>query len=839
MPTSAGKTRIAEMAIAKTLIEQPGSKCIYVAPYRALVWEIEDVLDRVFTDLGYKVSSVIGSYESDEFEDFLFRNTDVLIITPEKLDLVQRIQSEFLNSVRLLVLDEGHIVDDRRRGAKFELLLTRLRRKLKEARFIFISAVMPQQTLEDFANWIGAGRSQVITSDWRPSIQRKAKFKWQGRTGVIRYSREEDISGLNEFVPGVIQKVEYEYTNPTTLRVNRTIFPGSTKADAAAELAIRFSELGAVLVFCTQPNFTIAVAKAMQRALSLHRTIGESIPSCFQHTPITRSIIAANEWLGSEHPVTQALKSGIAVHYGDLPEVVRKAIEVDFRANRYQVIIATNTLAQGVNLPIRTVVIHSCRRFDPVSQSLDRIPTRDYWNIAGRAGRAGIETVGTIVHIVFNNRDEGDFNYYMDKANIEPVRGALFQMLNDLLTERISEEALGAELDSEILAMLVEESISSPDRQRFEEILGQSLVYIQAVKDNLNFTPLVDTIVRVANNTLLTVTDEELRKVYAGTGLSTNSCEFIRQSIATQVDMVSTLLREAGINELSRLADFFLQCCTNLPEIQPDREFGGDCLELLVSWISGDSPEVLSEKFGDQAGSSEELAKFVEEFFGYLLPWGISACIKIASSILKLEPNVVSEFIRYFPSMTKYGLADPKACWLMSIGIPSRRIALDMAAAFQAESSRKDYDSFLEWLGGLDEERLQDGFKLTGLVLEDVARAVFRSKSNPLLVKYPDARAILPIEVEVRGISYENRSVVARQVRQGDKVDLVRDYDNPVDANAIKVIHSRGELGFVPRDTSQLLALEVDTGLRLVASVTAITPGRVPKIKIIITEASD
>lgn len=156
MPTSAGKTRIAEMAIAKTLIEQSGSKCIYVAPYRALVWEIEDVLIRVFTDLGYKVSSIIGSYESDEFEDFLFRNTDVLIITPEKLDLVQRAQPEFLDSVRLLVLDEGHIVDDRRRGAKFELLLTRLRKKLKEARFIFISAVMPQQTLEDFANWMGA-----------------------------------------------------------------------------------------------------------------------------------------------------------------------------------------------------------------------------------------------------------------------------------------------------------------------------------------------------------------------------------------------------------------------------------------------------------------------------------------------------------------------------------------------------------------------------------------------------------------------------------------------------------------------------------------------------------
>ena len=89
MPTSAGKTRIAEMALVHTLIEQPGAKCIYIAPYRALVSEIESTLLSALGDLGFQVSTALGGFETDEIELFLNRNADVLVTTPEKLVVSQ------------------------------------------------------------------------------------------------------------------------------------------------------------------------------------------------------------------------------------------------------------------------------------------------------------------------------------------------------------------------------------------------------------------------------------------------------------------------------------------------------------------------------------------------------------------------------------------------------------------------------------------------------------------------------------------------------------------------------------------------------------------------------
>src|SRR6266566_808559 len=401
MPTSAGKTLVAELAIVYTLVTNPGAKCIYVAPYRALVAELESTLLDLFGDLGFKVSTVLGTYESDSFEELLVSDADILVTTPEKLDLLQRIQSDFLKDVKLFILDEGQIVNDKSRGVKFELLLTRMRRRLPKARFLFLSAVVPQSTLEDFAKWFNANPSKdVLVSNWRPSIQRIAKFKWQGGTGLVEYERTVDDPLPERYVPGVIKQGVFAYMNSQTGKTETTRFPEPNKTQTAAELAFKFAELGPVLVFCSQRNFTEAVAKAMELRLALAKLKGESIPAYFLDRASTRSTLSASEWLGESHVVTEALKNGIAVHHGGLPEPVRKAIENDFRERQYRILIATNTLAQGVNLPIRTVVVHSCRRRSGWENEL--IPARDYWNVAGRAGRGGEETEGTIIHIILD-----------------------------------------------------------------------------------------------------------------------------------------------------------------------------------------------------------------------------------------------------------------------------------------------------------------------------------------------------------------------------------------------------------------------------------------------------
>ena len=248
-------------------------------------------------------------------------------------------------------------MDDANRGIKFELLLSRIKNRLPTSRFLVMSAVVPDSTLKDFATWLADSPDRTVMSNWRPTIQRRALFEWQGTNGVIRFERDPEISNLESFVPGAIQQREYSFINPDTRRRRVRKYPKPGKGDTAAELAYVFSEQGPVLVFCTQPNWVESICKViLNKSIQYRRQAEEPIHPHFAGAVPTRSLKLAREWLGEEHIATQALSQGVAPHHGRLPNVVREAIEIDCRAGHYKVIVATNTLAQGVNLPVRTVI---------------------------------------------------------------------------------------------------------------------------------------------------------------------------------------------------------------------------------------------------------------------------------------------------------------------------------------------------------------------------------------------------------------------------------------------------------------------------------------------------
>ncbi len=168
----------------------------------------------------------------------------------------------------------------------------------------------------------------------------------------------------------------------------------------------------------------------------------------------------------------------------------------------------------------------------------------------------------------------------------------------------------------------------------------------------------------------------------------------------------------------------------------------------------------------------------------------------------------------------------------MAAGIPFRRTAIEVASVYLAETDTPNYSDFLEWLGQLDSDSLHYDFGLTSPVLEDVSRALSRSSINPLLREFCEAREIVPREVEVRGIGYEDRAKVALSARVGLPVALVRDYDNAVDRNAVKVELASAVMGYLPRQIAQLVAADMDAGLRLVGKITSVERGRVPRVRL-------
>lgn len=742
MPTSAGKTRIAELAIVHTLISNPGAKCVFIAPYRALVTELEQTFLNLLSDLGYNVSSVVGTFESDDFEELLLCDADIVVTTPEKLDLLLRTQPDFLSSVQLFVLDEAHIVDDSHRGAKYELLLTRLKRKLSSARFITLSAVVPEQTLSDFAKWLNArSTNDILSFTWRPSIQMYATFEWRSQTGVLTYLTEEDILGLKQFVPGVISHRTFTYTNPVTGRVNRRRFPEvGSKAQIAAELALKFAELGPVLIFCTQPDFVKAVANALSDRLHLLSLTNEPIPSYFAGALGSRAAILAEEYLGK--PFTSWFKAGIGVHYGELPDPIRNAVEIDFRQRKLRVLVATNTLAQGVNLPVKTVIIHSCKRFDESSNSRIRIPARDYWNIAGRAGRAGEETEGLVIHISISGTDRADVAYYFARRDdVEPVESALYRKLTALVQGRLTEEAFKAEIDPEILALLVEECPEESSLTELSDTIQDSLVQIQA--DRSPQQAPIEKLKQLFNDVASDLTGRvprEIRAVYSSTGLSSASCDTIALHAQDHEQSLRTLFTSNTPEEIDKLCEYLIPTCLSLSEIQPKREFSGSYVDLLRQWVRGVAIRDLVAEFAN-GNTPEELVKFIDDAFRYKLPWGLSGYLRVATHLLGITSSSLSDDVRYLPSMVKFGLPQPTACWAMSAGIPTRRTAIEIGAAFNREIEFDFLESlgatdgdlpyldvhqnrFLEWLGTLDSERLRFDFGLTPPILDDVRAAI-------------------------------------------------------------------------------------------------------------------
>ena len=821
LPTSGGKTRIAEMAILDTLQRYPEAKCVFVAPYRALASEVERNMGSVLNDLGYRVSSVIGSYESDEFEEFLLRTADLLILTPEKLDLVLRLRPDISDQIKLVVLDEVHIMDDASRGIKFELLLSRMKNRLPTSRFLVMSAVVPDSTLKDFAAWLADSPDRSITSDWRPTIQRLARFEWQGTIGVIRFERDSEISDLDSFVPGAISQQQYRFVNQDTRRTNTSKYPRPTKGDTAAELAYTFSEQGPVLVFCTQRNWVESVCDAiLNKSIRFRRLTEEAVYPHFAPAETTRSLGLAMEWLGEEHIVTQALSQGVAPHHGGLPNVVREAIEIDCRAGRYKVIVATNTLAQGVNLPVRTVIIHSVWRTDAEGQQ--RITSRDYWNIAGRAGRAGQETEGLVVHITLNYRDRRDFRHYSNIKNLEPVSGALYQLLQQIVSSRISDEAIenaAATLDPEILAIAVEEEVEVASTYEWITSLEKTYAAQQAHTQNIDIDPLVKSVRLAAEKMFDRAPEASWRRVYAQTGLSSSSCETLSQFADTHADKLRILLLNAASDDCEELNRLVLDASLPLPEAQTVTAFAGDPEVLLGLWLDGTSINEIFRSTLGIADSVEDVSGYIEDLFGYRLPWIISALFRISKEALGIQDEESSEYIRYYPSMVKHGLPDPVASWAMSAGITSRDVARRLAEGFEEQASNiYSHEDFITWLSSLSDDSLRHEHGVTGYVLDDLRYKLGRMAINPLLKPIKPLHEILPLQQEVVGVSYGKRRIAALRVRSGDKLELRRDYDNPVDSNAVTVRHKAGQVGFLSRGLAQRLAPEIDSGSTIVAT---------------------
>ena len=395
MPTSAGKTRAIEIIIRSSFISNRTSLAVVVAPFRALCHEIGTTLRHDFKDDNIKVNELTDAMQLDFLNDiaellgtFEPVSKYLLVVTPEKLLYVLRQTPSLLNSIGLVVYDEGHQFDSGSRGITYELLLTEIKSLLpKTAQTILVSAVI--QNADEVGEWlIGEGVKVINGVSLLPTSRSVAFASWLERLGQLFFFESNEYSQHDYFVPRIIEQTKFERL---PRQKKDRFFPEKNEPnDIALYLGLKLVPEGAVAIFCGRKDTAAGFAKRVIEIYELGLDIAAPAAVSNQDE-IRRMRVLFDENYGQSSAFSRSASLGVFVHNGATPQGIRLSIEYAMQKGLIKFVACTSTLAQGVNLPIRYLIVTS------IYQGQEKIKVRDFQNLVGRAGRSGMHTEGLII----------------------------------------------------------------------------------------------------------------------------------------------------------------------------------------------------------------------------------------------------------------------------------------------------------------------------------------------------------------------------------------------------------------------------------------------------------
>lgn len=458
MPTSAGKSRATELVIRSAFLSFRTKLALVIAPFRALCQEIASDLEKAFKDDGYSVSQVSDALQPDiDLNIFgleIETKPQVVVLTPEKLLFLLRQEPDIVSNAGLVVYDEGHQFDTGTRGVTYELLLTSIKRMLSEdAQSVLISAVI--QNASAVANWLLEDQSKVVADNSMQSrrLVAFASIPKNVTDGQLQFNVLSD-SEQSFYVPRVI--VAEKMPRLKGERKDR-LFPTKESGSIALYLALLLLRNGGVAIYAGKKASAVKIVREAVEDTFLR---GVSLPSPLEYSDpeeIRRFVRLYIENFGNDAYLTKAARIGIFAHHGNTPQGVRLAIEHAMRQRLIRLIVCTSTLAQGVNLPIRYLLVTSAM------VGRESIRVRDFHNLMGRAGRAGMYGEGTVIftdHRLYDERTTQSYRW-RDTVNLikpdtaEPTGSTLLSLF-DPMTNDAGRNALSSPSPSEIATQIVD-----------------------------------------------------------------------------------------------------------------------------------------------------------------------------------------------------------------------------------------------------------------------------------------------------------------------------------------------------------------------------------------------
>jgi superfamily II DNA/RNA helicase len=637
MPTSAGKTLLIELAVADALDTDPFAVAAVVAPTRALVGQLASSLRRALPPTAL-VRSSHGGLDFDT-EDLsgpgILDNAGAVVLTPERLDLEWRRatsgEAVSVAGLRLLVVDEAHLLAATHRGPRLELLVARALRA--GVRVVLLSSQFPDTDV--LATWLD-GRS--IESDWGPT--------WLHRQV---YARSADST------QGILIDEAGRTAPVLSLGRREEGRCRPERREEAAALAEWAHPDGLVVVFSDQRRYMDKLSEAVH-------TRFEQLP--LPAEPALAARIAPLETTYPEH--WTMLRAGVGVHHAQVPRAVRHIVEQCARRGLLRCVVCTPTLLEGVDFPTKTVIC----AYPPETNGRPQIGRLR--NLAGRAGRGGLFTSGSMI-VMVKRPEQVEKLMRAFRAELPPAASALHAALDhlrsaaDYLADADLETPL-ATVDAVILEALAEgAALDGELRQELEALLARTLWYTgahPALRDHV-LTRAAQRAERLRG----TVPPGPWTSAFYRTALPVRSCLALRDALSRRLPaLVDHLVNPEGDHDA-----VLLWLAVNIAPAAAELRAWSDIdaatrREVLRQWLHGEPVDKITAAHAD---AWAVMAEGLES----LLPWILTAAVEFLLVDADLTDMRDVAHARLGISRLRYGVPVLDCCDLVRRGADRVRVA--------------------------------------------------------------------------------------------------------------------------------------------------------------------
>ena len=716
VPTSAGKSLIAEIAITTFLNRNQESIAIWIVPSRALVNEVFLRLRKRFKRIGISVSTAVGGVELTPGETAFNQGAKVLVVTPEKLDGLLRRVSDLLNVPTLVVFDEMHKIAETGRGWFLESVIAWVLLKAssdERIKLLFMSAVLPN--VNTFETWLGIGeqRSESVTSSWRPT--RLALFS----VNEANYGRSVEIylhqQNSNTFIGGQtrVKTKRHQYRIP----VEFVDYLVNEEATAKS-----------ILVFYYTKN-------------DLNTFIGTLVEQDVLEESESPELQALSEKFsgiyGPDHAFTKAVRQGVGIDHGDLPIWLRGMVEEAFRNQSLKILVANQVILEGVNFPIDDMLVCSLGSLGRDGFNY-RLRKQDFINLIGRVGRALVNTEGRCFIFrpwVYTQtpEEQQEWQGYIDIER-PPDAHSTMKLDDDELLPVL--QSLTASIEAgeddvfdgmrkwreplERLYSVVLGVAENPDGERYDQmnnLVRKTLAYQEVGrKSKQGFRRFI----RAVDNSIETA-DVELYRLSALSGLSIASSRVVRD-LANDIIAAWAERDQEGESNFDNIfsSDSFdqiiqLRECYRLGPVKYGTQGWRakvNHYEATSSWLNGESWAQVSDIILRQHPKlalntkAQIVASYVSQMFEYRLPWALSG---VALAVKELgAPADLQDILDNLPSFVRFGVATTAGVEISKLVHGERSLALALTERFEEYGA--ELKDLQDWSFGITLAQLRGWF---------------------------------------------------------------------------------------------------------------------------------